>query len=270
MKHRPRTTIPEEFQGLLSLEPCLYVLSRPALDLGEIARFLSQEGVQWRQSSGTTAAEEIVEFAGRICYMSFGNKQSPKSNREYIQNLLDQQHDSVLEHATWTFLLSGVSRAFTHQLVRHRAGFSFSQMSQQYHDESAAKFVVPDEIKADPGAMETWLQTIRELRNVYQSLSRDLDRNKNGFASLKEARRSVRSAARSVLPNATETKVVFSANGRALRHFLSVRGAIPGDLEMRKVSALIYSKLQHEAPALISGFEMTSHSDGYPLVLKRC
>jgi len=199
--------------------------------------------------------------------MSFGETQSARSNREYIQNLIDQKHDSVLEHASWTFLLTGISRAFSHQLVRHRAGFSFSQLSQQYHDETTAKFVMPEEVKAEPATMMLWFKLIGELRRGYNSILTDLeDGIVSRRASSKEARRSVRSAARSILPNATETKVVFSANGRALRHFLDMRGAIAGDIEMRQVSALIYLRLKSEAPTLLSGFEMSTHEDGYPLV----
>jgi thymidylate synthase (FAD) len=255
---------------MVAQEPRLYVLSRPLLDLREVARFLEEEAILWRRTSGATDAEDIIEFAGRICYMSFGDKQSPKSNREYVQTLIRQEHESVLEHASWTFLLTGVSRAFTHQLVRHRVGFSFSQLSQQYHDETSAKFVMPEEVKANPATLELWLRLIEELRRGYQSISNNLKiDDRETPASSREARRSARSAARSILPNATETKIVFSANGRALRHFLGTRGAIPGDLEMRKVSALIYSRLEDEAPALLADFEISPTDDGYPLIRRK-
>lgn len=262
--------VPQEFLRAVSLGPRLYVLSRPLLDIKEIASFLDEESTEWKRTSGATEAEDIIEFAGRICYMSFGSKQSSKSNRDYIQALIRQEHDSVLEHASWTFLLTGVSRAFTHQLVRHRIGFSFSQLSQQYNDETTAKFVIPEEVKGNPSTMELWLRLIEQLRVGYQSISTDLKLDDLGrHPASREARRAVRSAARSILPNATETKIVFSANGRALRHFLSMRGAIVGDLEMRRVSALIYSKLEEEAPALLSGFEMRGHEDGYPLIRRK-
>jgi thymidylate synthase (FAD) len=260
--------VPEDLLRFISLEPRLYVLSRPVLDSRGIARFAEEESTQWNRTVGSTDAEEIIEFAGRICYMSFGSNQSPKSNREYIQALVAEEHDSVLEHASWTFLLTGVSRAFTHQMVRHRIGFSFSQLSQQYHDETTAKFVIPEEVKANPKVMDLWLRLIEQLKEGYRSISSDLKAGELGLSS-KEHRRSIRSAARSILPNATETKIVFSANGRALRHFLKMRGAIAGDLEMRRVSALIYSRLAEEAPALLSGFELIAHDDGYPLIRRQ-
>ncbi len=265
----PRDVAKEPLK-IASPEPRLYVLSRQILDVRELARFLEEEATSWERTEGATDAENIVEFAGRICYMSFGNQQSPKSNREYVQNLIDQGHDSVLEHASWTFLLTGVSRAFTHQMVRHRVGFSFSQLSQQYHDETTAKFVIPEEVKANPRVMGLWLRLVEELRKGYRSISDDLQgRDMGRYSSSREVRRSIRSAARSILPNATETKLAFSANGRALRHFLSLRGAIAGDLEMRRVSALIYTRLNIEAPALLSDFEICTHEDGYPLIRRK-
>ena len=262
-----RNDQPGELLEILSPNPRLYVLSRPVFDQEELERFCDDEYIDWRRTPGATAAEDIVEFSGRICYMSFGEMQSPKSNRQYIQNLIKQRHESVLEHVSWSFLLTGVSRAFTHQLVRHRVGFSFSQLSQQYHDETGAKFVMPEEVRDNPVAAALWLRLIEELRGGYQSVADNLDPRSETWPSLdKESRRAIRSAARSILPNATETKIVFSANARASRHFLDVRGAIIGDLEMRRVSALLYSRLHIEAPQLLSDFKMTLHEDGYPIV----
>jgi thymidylate synthase (FAD) len=271
MKSPELSATPGELVEFVSSEPKLYVLSRPSLDTGEIARFKADEATEWNQT-GATGAEDVIEFAGRICYMSFGTEQSSKSNSEFIQHLIDQEHDSVLEHASWTFLLTGVSRAFTHQMVRHRIGFSFSQLSQQYHDEATAKFVVPQELRAEhAGATrDMWFRLIEELRRGYRSISGDLGagRLSRKDSKDKEKLRAIWSAARSILPNATETKLVFSANGRALRHFLKVRGGIVGDLEMRRVSALIYTRMRIEAPTVVSDFEM-SDEDGYPLIRRK-
>lgn len=269
------TTYPTKVESRDSLEtvssePRLYVLSRPLLDLQEFSKFLEDETTEWKQTSGATDAENITELAGRICYMSFGSMQSPKSNLDYIKNLISQGHESVLEHVAWTFLLTGVSRAFTHQFVRHRIGFSFSQLSQQYHDETMAKFVVPEEVKSNLAAMDLWIELIEEVRRGYRAISNALEQDgSENYPSSKEKRRALLSAARSILPNATETKLIFSANGRALRHFLLTRGAIVGDLEMRRVSALIYSRIVDEAPALLFDFEVTTLEDGHPVIRRR-
>lgn len=255
--------------GAVSQEPRLYVLSRPVFDQREIRKFSRAESIKWTQTARATDAERMIEFAGRICYMSFGKYQSPKSTNQFIQHLIRQGHDSVLEHASWTFLLTGVSRAFTHQMVRHRIGFSFSQLSQQYHDERDARFVVPKEVRSNPAVMKRWIRLIKELRQAYNSISRELQGTSNDGLLPKETLRSVRSAARSILPNATETKIVFTANGRSLRHFLAMRGAIVGDMEMRRVSALMFSCLGKEAPALLTGFEMLTYEDGFPLIAQK-
>ena len=127
--------------------PTILVCSRPmGLERGITDRAFK---LAWQLDETATDAEKLIEFAGRVCYMSFGNKQSPKTNFEYIRHLISQGHDSVLEHASWSFIIQGVSRALTHQLVRHRIGFSFSQLSQQYVDHSEVQFVPP------PGLVES-------------------------------------------------------------------------------------------------------------------
>lgn len=243
--------------------PKLYVLARPSTTEG-INRFLSDESQSWVQSS-CTEAERIVEFAGRICYMSFGPRQSSRINREYIRNLIAQGHESVLEHVSWTFLLTGVSRAFTHQLVRHRIGFSYSQLSQQYHDESDADFVPPAGLEGYPDLLEIWDQTVQSARHSYKEILSKLE--SQGSLS-RESLRLIRSAARSVLPNATESKIVVTANARAIRHFLDARGALEGDVEMRKISKLIYDIMIEDAPSMVADFECQTLADGTPLILK--
>src|SRR5262249_24968483 len=118
-----------------------YLVTKPAFDVNVFLAFVADEKLTWRRSPGARAAEEIVEGAGRVCYLSFGTRQAPRTNSEYISHLIAMGHESVLEHVTWGFVLTGVSRAFTHQMVRHRVGFAFSQLSQQYHDERDATFV---------------------------------------------------------------------------------------------------------------------------------
>src|SRR5204863_8430366 len=90
----------------------------------------------------STDGELLAEVAGRVCYMSQHNP-AERSTREYLDNIKKQGHGSVLEHANYTLLLEGVSRSLTHELVRHRAGFAYSQLSQRYVDESAEHFLVP-------------------------------------------------------------------------------------------------------------------------------
>ncbi len=225
--------------------------------------------MEWIRSPRATETEEIVEIAGRVCYMSFGDKQSPRRNGDYIHNLIRQGHESVLEHVSWTFLLAGISRAFTHQLVRHRVGFAFSQLSQQYHEETTATFVEPAHLKQSPQALQAWRRAVAVSQESYKvildSLS-ELEGAPGLDLSKKEFKRAIRSAARSVLPNATETKIVATANARALRHFFKIRGSIPGDIEMREVAAALFNVVRTEAPSLFADFTLEKLADGSPVL----
>jgi thymidylate synthase (FAD) len=252
------------------MNPRIYLIGSAQFDVEAFSVFLKDEAVNWRRTPNASPAEEIVEVAGRICYMSFGSAQSPRSNDEFIKNLIAQGHESVLEHASWTFMITDVSRSFTHQLVRHRVGFAFSQLSQQYHDEEDARFVMPAHLESFPEARDAWIKAIEATRSAYASINALLLQEGSSLAEdleKRELNRAIRSAARSVLPNATETKIVVTANARALRHFFDVRGSIPGDIEMRLVAAALLKIVKHEAPGMFFDFKMEQLSDGSPIVL---
>lgn len=250
--------------------PRISLVAETRFNAQEFCAFLRRVNSDWKRSSNATESEELVEAAGRICYMSFGPHQSPKTNDEYIRNLIQMGHESVLEHVNWTFVVEGVSRAFTHQLVRHRVGFAFSQLSQQYHDESEAEFVEPLHLDQFPKAQAAWKNSVKVANKAYRliidTVSKD-DRRLGVEKKNHEALRAVRSMARSVLPNATETKIIVTANARAIRHFLRVRGAILGDAEMRIFSAEMLKLLSTEAPAVFFDFHIENLSDGSPIVL---
>lgn len=249
----------------------LFLVARPTFDLKQFLSFLSLENQSWKRTAKASGGENIVESAGRICYMSFGARQHRRSNAEYIANLIKQGHESVLEHACWSFVLTGVSRAFSHQFVRHRVGFAFSQLSQQYHEERDAHFVEPTVVKSNPELSTLWRRAVEGSRLAYDALLGSLERTEGNTitpSSKRELKRMIRTAARSVLPNATETTIFFTANARALRHFLELRGSIEGDEEMRVVSYLLLKALKKEAPSLFSDFTARTLPDGLPLVVR--
>ncbi|MCL1119751.1 FAD-dependent thymidylate synthase [Shewanella seohaensis] len=235
------------------------ILSRPSFDEKEFFSFLKDECLEWIRTGGTEA-EELVEVSGRLCYLSFGkDRQSPRNNKEYIANLILQGHESVLEHVSWTIILSGVSRGFTHQLVRHRVGFSFSQLSQQYHDESEALFVVPPTIEKNKELFSVWSDNMYKSICTYRKIITTFENTK---LSKKEHLRELRSAARSILPNATETKIVITVNARSLRHFFTVRGSLEGDWEMRRVACALFELVYQDAPSIFFDFKKIEMSDG--------
>ena len=249
-------------------EPRIYLISRPTIDDNEINRFLSDRDLTWKKSTDASAAENIIEVCGRVCYLSFKADISKirYPNRNYIANLIDQKHDSVLEHAVWTFVIDGVSRSFTHQLVRHRVGFSFSQLSQQYHDESDAEFVAPEGLKDHPELLSEWNKYMSTARDSYRFFLKKLTKLAN--TDDREILRRVRSSARSLLPNATATTIAVTANARALRTFFSARGAIVGDIEMRRVACELYRLVCADSPSIFTGFSIENHEDGWPILLQ--
>src|SRR6266478_3874280 len=153
-------------------EPCVYVLGRQVIDDAELDRFLGDHGVTWETDSAI-AAEVATETAGRVCYLSFA-KPRPGGNATYLHHIKESGHGSVLEHAVWNLLITGISRSCSHEFIRHRAGMSPSQLSQRYVDESVAEYVEPDVIAADPELHALWLDAISHSHRAYVQLAEKL------------------------------------------------------------------------------------------------
>ena len=241
-------------------EPTVYLVDRQVMDESALDRFLADHGVSW-QTDIEVAAEHLTEAAGRVCYMSF-SRPRPGGNQAYLNHILEVGHGSVLEHAVWNFLFAGVSRSLTHELVRHRAGWSYSQLSQRYVDESVAEYVEPDCIAADPELHRLWLEAIAQSHRAYMVLVNKLQERFQNEPDRTLRRKLARQAARSVLPNATETKIFVTANARALRHFIEQRGSRFADPEIRKLALQVLALMQQEAPHLFGDYRLVSLPDG--------
>jgi thymidylate synthase (FAD) len=214
--------------------------------------------VQWKGPS--TDGERLAEFAGRICYMSQHNP-AQRATAEYLDNIKKQGHGSVLEHAVYVLLVEGISRSCSHELVRHRAGFGYSQLSQRYVDESHAAFVVPPAILGDEGMEAEWERQVTDAQAAYVHAVEGLIARYQWVDDKVHRRKMAREAARSVLPNATETKVVVSGNVRAWRTMLELRCGEGAELEIRRMAIACLRVLQGDAPAFFSDFEIYSADD---------
>jgi thymidylate synthase (FAD) len=228
-------------------EPKISVLARPAFAAPE------HLGVNWIGES--TDGERLAEFAGRLCYMSQHNPAS-RSTRDYLENIKKQGHGSVLEHANYSLLLEGISRSLTHELVRHRAGFAYSQLSQRYVDESEACFVVPPAVAGDDALEGAWRAQIESAQAAYVALVAQLMERYGWVADKVHRRKMAREAARGVLPNSTETKIVVTGNARAWRTMLELRSSEGAELEIRRMAIAVLRVLQQEAPGFFSDFEI--------------
>ena len=204
----------------------------------------------------------LVEFAGRACYQSW-SKPNPRTatNAAYLRHIIDVGHFSVLEHASVSFYITGISRSCTHELIRHRH-FSYSQLSQRFVPEHDSEVVVPPGIEDDPELQEIFEAAADASRATYTEL---LARLEAKFADQPNAalrRKQARQAARAVLPNATETRIVVTGNYRAWRHFIAMRASEHADVEIRRLAIECLRQLIDLAPQAFSDFEITALSDG--------
>jgi thymidylate synthase (FAD) len=239
-------------------KPEVYLVGTQVAESAEIDRFLSDHGVDQWTTDTDIAAQKLTEVAGRMCYMSF-SKPRPGGNEAYLKNIIEVGHGSVLEHAILNFIITGVSRSFTHELIRHRAGFGYSQLSQRYVDESQCEFVEPRVIADDPELHKLFVANAAAAQKAYIELTNKLsDRIEKEHPELSKTdrRKMARQAARSVLPNATETKIFVTVNARALRHFLFLRGTIHAEDEIRAVAIEMWKIAKKECPGFVADFEL--------------
>lgn len=267
--------------------PSVYLIGSQVINDVQLEAFLADHDTEWKDGTDGAShcvAEELTEFGGRLCYMSFGSPR-PGGNEAYLAHIKDSGHGSVLEHAVWNFAICGISRTLSHELVRHRMGVAYSQLSQRYVDESVAEYVEPDIIASDPELHKEWTIAVAAAHDAYLSLVDKIklkldtdnaffkrwtttDAPRDGYPKT-ELRKLARQAARSVLPNATETKIFFTANARALRHILEQRGSRFAEPEIRKLANELHRQLVESSPHIFGDYEKVPLPDGtWELVTK--
>jgi len=222
--------------------------------------FLAPPDVPW--STDADGGPALVEFAGRACYQSW-SKPNPRTatNADYLRHIIDVGHFSVLEHATVSCYITGVSRSCTHELIRHRH-FSYSQLSQRYVPEDDSQVVLPPGMEEDQELQELFAAAADASRATYTDL---LARLEAKFADQPNAairRKQARQAARTVLPNSTETRIVVTGNYRAMRHFVAMRASEHADVEIRELAIAMLRELQRVAPNVFNDFTISSLPDG--------
>lgn len=258
-------------------EPEVVLVGKPVLEIEGVMKFLEDHNYTWPElekkldsmiSLGDDDGEWLVEFSGRMCYQSWaqhGEATKGRSHAEHIKHLIEVAHGAAIEHANFNFAIWNVSRSLTHELVRHRIA-SYSQLSQRYVDSSSVAFVVPPAIqelaKSDPDAYRTWVEHCERSRQLYEDLTTKLSDMYGDIESKLERRKKARQAARSVLPNATETKIFMTMNARAIRHLVELRANPAADVEIRSLAVKICRILQDKAPLFAHGLEIVKLEDG--------
>jgi thymidylate synthase (FAD) len=241
--------------------PSVLLISRPAIDLDAIRAYLKDVGgLSWLElrlaDDERNDAQMLVEFCGRACYRSWQPGLNPnvtrirEDQREYLANLLRSLHGSVLEHANFTFAFRNVSRVFTHELVRHRAGSAFSQESLRYVRLTDLGFRVPAALEPIREQVVSLVEQLEEFQ-VTAAEALGLDDEGVPFSVKKE----VTSALRRLAPIGLSTDIVWTANLRTLRHVIEMRTAPGAEEELRLVFDMVARIMREEAPSLFQDFE---------------
>ncbi len=189
--------------------------------------------------SHTKDPEKIVAAAIRQCYSpdaasKMKNRLTDAEQAKFIKMVVSSGHTSTIEHASFTFSIEGVSRALTHELVRHRIA-SYSQQSQRYINAKKFGFVTPPKISSNKEALKIYDDTIKDLAEKYEKLI--------ALGISKED-------ARFILPNAADVKIVVTMNARSLFNFLSRRMCNRAQWEIRTMAYMMHKELMKVAPKI--------------------
>lgn len=248
-------------------EPGVSMISRPDVSVDNLDDFLTgfdeelgfedytyDSPIQSGEHMGR--GSQLCKVAGQLCYMSFGPKRTMNKDADkYFANIIRSGHGSVLEHANFSFLIYGVSRSLTHELVRHRAGMAFSQLSQRYIDGGKLRFVERPEFQDNPVLHAEFEQRIDNAADNYRKIGWVLRDNGTKKTMTTDEKKAVNQVARAVLPNETEAPIVVTGNVRAWRHILEMRGSAHAETEIRALAVKLYNCLVEEESLLFQDFE---------------
>jgi thymidylate synthase (FAD) len=256
-------------------QPGAVLIARPQIQLESLQPFLSGFDAALEFSSylndptPLTPGAQLCKLAGQTCYASFSPKRTMNANADrYFHNIMSSGHGSVLEHANYSFFLYGVSRSLTHEMIRHRAGFGYSQLSQRYVSGRVLRFVERPEFQ-DRGEMhQKFLERIDWAYAEYHRLAEKLLHEQEAGTTILSAeaktdlRKKVNQAARALLPNETETIMVVTGNVRAWRHFIEMRASHHSELEIRALAVRIFLCLRLAEPLLFGDYQLEELPDG--------
>lgn len=248
------------------VEPKVFLIAYTQLDDNEVQAWLDHVGgLKALDHLAGDDGEKLIELAGRNCYKSFDVGLNPNISKVrtdselYHSNILKSGHGSVLEHATCTFAFEDVSRVFTHELVRHRAGMAFSQESLRYIRLDELKNWMPEILAENEEATSVFNEIFQKCEWAQKELAKIFDiENIKDFHTKKQ----LTSAFRRVAPIGLATGIVATFNLRSLRWVIQMRTAASSEVEIRKVFCEVYQKSCTKWPYLFQDFETTDTEDG--------
>jgi thymidylate synthase (FAD) len=253
-----------------SVEPEVFLVAQPAIDYDQLAAYLREVGgEQWLERldrgdlpSGDKAsdAQNLAEFAGKMCYRAWEPGLNPNVRRvrndheAYLQNILKQAHGSVLEHASFTFVLHNVSRVFSHEIVRHRPGTAVSQESLRFVRLDEIPFWFPDWARGDPELMKRATALLGQMEEFQRWMAEYFQLDDDGVPFHEKKEKT--SFMRRLAPDGVATGIVWTANIRTLRHTIEARTDPGAEEEIRLVFGKIAEIMRAEAPALFADYEV--------------
>ncbi len=250
------------------VEPKVFLVGETSVVEDGLKAYLDYVGTPGWSTDAPSDAERLCEVYGRLCYRSFEPGLNPnvtrvrKGNANYLGHVLEVGHGSVIEHAVLNFIFADVSRVFTHELVRHRAGTAISQESLRFVRLDTLSAYVPTHIRENEQGMELYAKTIAQLEEVQQSLAKiyAIDDEKKF-----DVKKKLTSAFRRIAPDGVATSIGWSCNFRALRHVMEMRTAPDAEEELRLVFGKVYETVKDRYPGLLGDYE-TEVVDGLPWV----
>lgn len=245
--------------------PKVFVIAETKVDQHGLLAALSHLGVPNWASDAHDDASLLVEFSGKLCYMSFDTalnqnltKVGTRTNHQYIQEgIVANKHGSVLEHASISMLITDVSRVVTHELVRHRAGTAYSQTSGRYVRTGEVQMYLPSDIAASPEATAIFEEAMQQMEMNTQRLANATGVKHADFALKKK----LTSAFRRIVGNGASNHIVLTGNHRAFRHMIEMRTSPHAEEEIRVVFAEVSRILRQRYPAIYAD-ALVSKVDG--------
>jgi thymidylate synthase (FAD) len=244
------------------VQPEVFLVSRPQLDYQALGAYLSEVGGEgWLERldrGDLDDAQNLVEFAGKICYRAWEPGLNPNivrvrnDHQAYLENILRQMHGSVLEHAMFGFVLHNVSRVVTHELVRHRPGVAISQESLRFVRLSDIPFWFPGWAQGDEELMKRATALLGQMEEFQDWMAGHFGLDTEGLKF--EEKKHKTSFMRRFAPDGVATGLLWSANIRTLRHTIEARTDKGAEEEIRLVFGQIAEIMRQEAPAVFGDY----------------
>lgn len=246
--------------------PKVFLIGETALKYDGLNAYLNYIGTKWKAPQDVSDSEALVEVFGRLCYRSWEPGMNAnvtkvrEGNKEYIHNILKSRHGSVCEHAQTNWIFADVSRVFTHELVRHRAGCAYSQESLRFVRLTDLGLWLPSDFENDPALVKLFEQKFRDDEDFQRKLAEYLELDEGNF----ERKKRLTSAMRRAAPDGLSTTIGMSLNMRTLRHLLELRSSPHAEEEIRLVFDQIGEIAMNRWPNLFQDFTRGESADWVP------